>query len=196
MLGQPCPIPVISAKRALAEKEADGVTVLVDNEIAVQNLSKMARGYGLEFSYREEGPARYAVTIGGGIPTDAGAAPEDAAKPPPLSGSLIVMIGADHMGEGSDELGRTLVKGFIYSLTQLAVPPAAVIFFNGGAHLTSEGSNAVPDLRELAGKGVEILTCGACVNYFGLKEKLAVGEITDMMTITTRAASAGRVITI
>ena len=197
MLGQPCPIPVVNAKRALAERGGDGVIVLVDNEIAVQNLGKMARGYGLEFSYREEGPARYAVTIGGAITMDMSVLPEGA-KPKPriASGGWVVIIGADRMGEGSEELGRMLIKSFIYSLTQLAVPPVAVIFLNGGARLTSEGSNAVPDLITLRDGGVEILTCGACVNYYGLKDSLAVGEITDMMTITDRLASAERVVTI
>ncbi|MCL2684160.1 MAG: sulfurtransferase-like selenium metabolism protein YedF, partial [Synergistaceae bacterium] len=179
----------------LAE-QADGVIVLVDNEISVQNLEKMSRGNGLEFSYRVEGPARYAVTIVGSIPADGNGSPADVKQITTAANGLVVMIGADHMGEGSEELGRMLIKSFIYSLTQLAAPPAAVIFLNGGARLTSEGSNAVPDLRTLLNKGVEILTCGACVNYYGLKENLAVGEITDMMTITSRAVSAGQLVVI
>ena len=237
MIGRPCPIPMISAKRELIEYGANAVIVLVDNEISVQNLEKMARGYGLEFSYRVEGPGRYAVTVGKGISANAGAPPEDAARNistaaetapqavledttrvisvpvgpagtapqaapketkqiRPDSDGLVVMIGTDHMGEGSDELGRILMKGFIYSLTQLAVPPESIIFLNGGAHLTSVNSNVVPDLSTLWYKGVEILTCGACVNYYGLEASLAVGVITDMMTITERAASAERLVVI
>ena len=197
MLGQPCPIPVINAKQALAEQGIEGVIVLVDNEIAVQNLEKMARGYGLEFSYRAEGLARYSVTIGGRVPADATSPSGDMKRvSPPASGGLVIMIGTDHMGEGSEELGRMLLKGFIFSLTQLETPPEAVIFLNGGARLTSEGSNVVPDLSTLWYKGVEILTCGACVNYYGLEASLAVGVITDMMTITERAASAERLVVI
>ncbi|MDR1580053.1 MAG: sulfurtransferase-like selenium metabolism protein YedF [Synergistaceae bacterium] len=197
MIGQPCPIPVINAKKALAETGADGVVVLVDNMAAVQNLEKMARGYGCRFSYKEDGPARYSVSIGGDIPPEAISKPRESEAPhTPATGAFVVMIGADHLGEGSDELGKMLIKGFIFSLTQLAAKPEAVIFLNGGARLTSEGSNAVPDLKTLSESGVKILTCGTCVNYYGLGEKLAVGEITDMMGIVNLIAAAGRLIAV
>ena len=196
MRGQPCPIPVINAKRALAEPGADGVTVLVDNAVATQNLEKMARGLGLRFSCDETSPACFSVEIGGDgekIPAESIVPARDDDRAPC---GLVVMIGSDHMGEGADELGRMLLKGFIFSLTQLDRPPDAVIFFNGGARLTSAGSNAVPDLETLRGRGARILTCGTCVNYYELKDSHAVGEITDMMDITQRAASAERLITI
>jgi selenium metabolism protein YedF len=198
MLGQPCPIPVINAKKALSETGADGVLVLVDNIIAVQNLEKMARGFGCSFSYKEDGPNRYSVSIGGSIPENAATEP---GKIKNLSlttvGGPVVMIGADHLGEGADELGKMLIKGFIFSLTQLDPKPEAVIFLNGGARLTSDGSNTIPDLKTLSEGGVKILTCGTCVNYYKLAEKLAVGEITDMMSIVNLlAASSGRLVTI
>jgi selenium metabolism protein YedF len=198
MLGQPCPIPVINAKKALAEPGADGVTVLVDNAVAVQNLEKMAAGSGYGFSWKEEGAGRYIVTIVRGKP-EGGATAEETAQAPaaaPVTGGLVVLIGADHLGEGSDELGKMLIKGFIFSFTQLAQPPEAMIFLNGGARLTTSGASTVPDLTALRGMGVSILTCGTCANYYGITDSLAVGAITDMMDIVNRISRAGRLISV
>jgi selenium metabolism protein YedF len=100
------------------------------------------------------------------------------------------------MGRGAEELGKLLIKGFIFSLTQLAPPPEAVIFLNGGARLTTEGANTVPDLKALEEKGAGIYTCGTCANYYKLSDALAVGSIVDMMRITNLLAKASVVITI
>ena len=100
------------------------------------------------------------------------------------------------MGEGAEELGKILIKGFIYSLTELSTPPKFLIFLNSGAYLTSDGANTIEDLEKLEKMGTEILTCGTCINYYGLKDKPAVGTITNMYGITERMASAGNVINI
>jgi selenium metabolism protein YedF len=197
MLGQPCPIPVINAKKILSEPGADGVTVLVDNIIAVQNLEKMAKGNGCGFSWQEEGASRFAVSIAGNIPQNKALGERAATSQAcPDADRLVVLIGADHLGEGADQLGKLLMKGFIFSITQLDPLPEAVIFLNGGAHLTSDGANTVPDLRGLEDKGAAILTCGTCANYYGIVDKLAVGSITDMADIVNRIAGAGRLITV
>ena len=218
VMGKPCPIPVIEAKKALAEPETEGVLVKVDNITAVQNLEKMANGYGYRFSFEEKAKDAYEVAINrdGKKPPEAGAEIEAEAAAGVAAGAgaaavsgelgmlpcdtgsagLAVAIGRDAMGDGSEELGKILIKGFIYALSELPVPPKYVIFFNSGAHLTSEGSNTVDDLKKLEGKGTEILTCGTCVNYYGLKDKLAVGAITDMYGITERLASAAKIMNI
>ena len=112
------------------------------------------------------------------------------------SGGLVVSIGSDKMGQGTDELGKILIKSFIYSLTELAVPPKCVIFFNSGALLTSDGANTIDDLTKLEEKGAEILTCGTCVNYYNLQDKLAVGAVSNMHEIAQRMASANNIINI
>jgi selenium metabolism protein YedF len=203
MRGQPCPIPVVNAKKALAEKDTASVAVLVDNFVAVQNLEKMARGTGCGFSYVEESPSAYRVTITKNadaldvagtdkapIPAEAVPAAETGKKGP------VVLITADSMGRGAEELGRLLIKGFIFSLNQLDPPPEAVFFLNGGAHLTTEGANNIRELKELEEKGTGIYTCGTCANYYELTKALAVGSIVDMMKITTTLAKASSVITI
>jgi selenium metabolism protein YedF len=195
MLGKPCPIPVVNAKKALAEQGADGVAVIVDNFVAVQNLEKMAKGSSLGFSYVEDGESRYRVTIVKD-PNQVLDTREEALNLGSGAKGPLVLVASDSMGRGSDELGRLLIKGFIFSLTQLSLPPEAVIFLNSGAYLTTEGANTVSDLKTLEDRGVGIYTCGTCANYYKLAESLAVGSITDMMNIVNKLAGASTVITV
>ncbi|MDR3146819.1 MAG: sulfurtransferase-like selenium metabolism protein YedF [Treponema sp.] len=215
MRGQPCPIPVVKAKEILAEQDGGsaGVVVLVDNFVAVQNLEKMAKGTGCDFSYAEEGDI-FRVTIvkgprfrpaaddpapSAGTPSAADAPSEGPAASEAAGGGKrgpVVLITADSMGRGAEDLGRLLIKGFIFSLTQLKPLPEALLFLNGGARLTTEGANTVPDLKALEAQGVGIYTCGTCANYYKLTEALAVGSIVDMMNIVNRLAKAASVITI
>ncbi|MDR1574499.1 MAG: sulfurtransferase-like selenium metabolism protein YedF [Treponema sp.] len=201
MQGQPCPIPVVKAKEALAEQGAKGVIVLVDNVTAALNLEKMAKGTGCGFSYTEEG-SLFRVSILKGADSDQffnerqEGSPE---KPEPAGRERkgpVALITADSMGRGAEDLGRLLIKGFIFSLSQLDPLPEALVFLNGGAHLTTEGANTVPDLKALEEKGTGIYTCGTCANYYKLTESLAVGSIVDMMNIVNRLAKASSVITI
>jgi selenium metabolism protein YedF len=204
VMGRPCPIPVIEAKRALRKPGADSVLVRVDNLVAVQNLEKMAKGSGYGFSYEEKSPGAFEVGISldGKAPPAASvaAAGQAAAATAGIAcapaGGTVVLIGKDRMGEGAEELGKILVKGFIYSLTELPVPPTHVIFLNAGAYLTTDGANTVDDLRKLADKGTQILTCGTCLNYYGLTEKLAVGAVANMFGITEALDGASKVISI
>lgn len=98
------------------------------------------------------------------------------------------------MGAGDDNLGATLMKGFIFALTQLDTLPSTILFYNGGVHLTCEGSPALDDLKALADAGVEILSCGTCLNNYNLTEKLAVGDVTNMYVIAEKQMNASLVI--
>lgn len=200
MLGQPCPIPVIQAKKALAQPGTAGVVVTVDNQAAVKNLEKMALGMGHGFSFQQQGEDIFLVTLTANDtpPPPVHSAPQPACPQPVETGDIAptVLIGSDKMGEGSDELGRILIKGFLFALTELPTPPKAAIFLNGGALLTTQGANTVPDLQALAQKGVKIVTCGTCANFYNITQNLAVGEIANMMDIATLLAEAGRLITL
>jgi len=200
VLGKPCPIPVIEAKKALLEGGAEGVLVRVDNFIAVQNLEKMAKGYGCGFSCAEASDGVYEVRIIPSGTINATSPPlhgDKHEKPPPDNGSggLTVVIGRDTMGEGAEELGKILIKGFIYALSELPATPDYVIFLNSGAKLTAAGANTIEDLVKLGRKGTKVLTCGTCVNYYGLPAP-AVGEIADMYGITEKMANAATVVNI
>ena len=191
-LGQVCPIPVIRAKKALEGLgEAGGVVaVLVDNDISRQNLQKMAEGMGYQSEYQEKDNGVIEVTIVAGE----GCAVETSGMP--ADSGLVVAIGRNTMGEGSEELGRILLKGFIYSLRELTPPPARLLFFNSGAYLTSKDSNSIEDLKAMAAQGTIIQTCGTCINYYGITEQLAVGQVANMYDIVTAMAEAKRLINI
>ena len=177
--GDACPLPVVKAKRAISElKGAGQVEILVDNEIAVQNLTKMAQQKGYQYSAEKLAEREYRVlfTIG-----EALAAEETPAVcMPDARTDTVVAIGANTMGTGAEELGKTLLK--------------TVLFYNGGASLTCEGSPMLEDLKTLESEGVEIMTCGTCLNYYGLTEKLAVGSVTNMYAIVEKLTHAGNVV--
>jgi selenium metabolism protein YedF len=184
--GKPCPIPVIEAKKALrSAATGSSVRVLVDNDVARQNLEKMAKGMGCGFSYEAKEDGTILVNI------IASAIPE---KTGPVEGNLVVAIGKNTMGTGSDDLGAILIKAFIYSLTELDTPPETILFFNSGVRLTTEGSNVLGDLKALEEKGAIISSCGTCLDFYNLKEKLAIGNVTNMYAIASAMSSAGKLI--
>lgn len=187
--GKPCPIPVIEVKKQLAASSVGTVlTVLVDNDVARQNLQKLASGLGHAFSHEEldNGDIKITVTC-----SDVCAPLVDS---PQKSDGLVVAIGSDAMGRGDDELGRTLMKSFIFSLSELTPAPEQILFFNGGVHLACEGSGALADLRELSEKGVMINSCGACLSFYGKTDLVRVGGITNMAVILETMTKAVRLI--
>lgn len=193
-MGDNCPIPVIKTKKAMQQLTgADTIEVLVDNEIAVQNVTKMASSAGGQVTSEKLGDAQFKVVI------QMEGAPEAAAQEgetcmPDARENSIVVISSDRMGSGNDELGKVLIKGFIFAVTQLDTLPKKMLFYNGGATLTAEGSDSLEDLKSLEAQGVEIMTCGTCLDYYGLKEKLAVGSVTNMYSIVEAMAQAGKII--
>ena len=198
-IGDACPIPVVKTKNAIKELNGPGtVEVLVDNEIAVQNLTKMAvqKGYEIQSQKLEEQKYQVIMTVGEG--GEGMEKQEDTAEEtvciPDSRNHKIVVISSGRMGEGNDELGEVLMKGFIYALTQQDELPETILFYNGGAPFTCEGSPALEDLKQLEAQGVEILTCGTCLNYYGLSEKLNIGDVTNMYVITEKMMQADSII--
>jgi len=191
MIGKICPAPVIEAKKVLTTADTNAVQVAVDNIAAVRNLEKMSKGLGYEFSFKELAKNSYEVVICANkehaIPTSEEETHHD---------GLVVFIGSDRMGQGIEELGKILIKGFIYSFSELPTPPQYAIFFNSGVHLTCGDSNAIDDLRLLEEKGTKVLSCGTCLNFYNLTDSLAVGEIANMYEITEIIAAACKVISI
>lgn len=193
-MGDTCPIPIVKTKNAIRELNGAGeVETLVDNEISVQNLTKMAKqkGYGVRSEKLGEGRYRVVMTIGEGqtLP-EAG---EAEACPAPAAGrkkKTVAVVSSGRMGDGSEELGKALLKGFLYALSQQESLPETILFYNGGAALTCEGSASLEDLKSMEAQGVEILTCGTCLNYYGLTDKLRVGGVTNMYAIAEKMTGA------
>lgn len=194
-MGDVCPVPLVKAKNAIAELAGSGkVEVLVDNEIAVQNLEKMAQQKGYGFLVKEEKEKEYHVELTVSEKEQDETEEKTVCLVPAAKKTKLVVLSADHMGEGAEELGKILMKSFLYALTQQDELPDTILCYNGGAKLTCEGSESLEDLKDLAARGVEILTCGTCLNFYGISEKLQVGSVTNMYDIVERMSSADRVI--
>ena len=194
-VGDQCPIPVVKATKAIKEmKEAGIVEVHVDNEIAVQNLTKLANSKNLQSSAEKKEEKLFVVTITMDGAIEESAQDECISCAPDKRGNTVVAIASERMGHGNDELGKVLMKGFIYALSQLDELPQTILFYNGGATITCEESPSLEDLKNMEAQGVEILTCGTCLDYYGLKEKLAVGSVTNMYTIVEKLYQADKII--
>ncbi len=194
--GEQCPIPVVKTIKAIGEmKEADTVQTHVGNETAVQNLTKLAESKGFAVKSEKIEDKHFVVTMEVTAPGAAAAAEEPAVSCiPDRRGNTVYAFGTNVMGSGNDELGATLMKGFIYAVSQLEELPKTMLFYNGGVKLTTEGSASLEDLKSLQAQGVEILTCGTCLNFYGLSEKLAVGEVTNMYAIVEKLNGASHIV--
>lgn len=192
----PCPGPVIEAKKALKDMKEGTLHVLVDNVVAVQNLTKLASFMKLPVSSKKLEDNTYQVNLLLASETDTEpTAPEDiTCAPDSRKEGLVAVLSSDHMGEGDEVLGKALMKGFIYALTNLERLPETLLLYNGGARLSVEGSDSLEDLKLLEAQGVEVLTCGTCLNHYGLTEKLAVGSVTNMYDIAEKMTGAVTVV--
>ena len=192
-MGDACPVPVVKTIKAINAMTEPGLLVVqVDNETAVKNIRKLAAGKAFPVSVDKKSDEDYRVSIQ--VERIGNAMPEEASCDLGQGESTVVAIASRGMGHGSEELAATLMKGFIYALSQQAELPSAIIFYNGGVYNSCEGSVSVEDLKNMEAQGVEILSCGTCLDYFGLKDKLAVGRVSNMYDIVEWLMKADKVI--
>lgn len=194
--GMACPLPVVNAKKAAEElNSGDVLTVLVDNEIAVQNLTRFAEHKGFGVSAEKKADREYAVimTISGAV-AEKNKEEEIACVMDSRRKGMLVVLSGNVMGTGDPKLGTSLVKAFVFALTKQDQLPDTILCYNTGASLTCEGADTLEDLKLLESEGVTILTCGTCLDFYGLKEKLAVGGVTNMYDIVERMESAAQII--
>lgn len=203
--GMACPLPVIQTKKLLEENDA--VETTVDNLVATQNLEKLAKQSGYSFSSEKISEEEYRVVISkkdGEKPSDDGNIVSEA-QPEKINGagekasakaeneSYIAVIDKDVMGHGSEELGKKLIKAFFYALTEQEKLPGKIIFYNGGANLVDRNrSHVLKELEELRERGVEIVCCGACIDYYGVE--LGIGNPTNMYFIVEDMRKADRIL--
>ncbi|WZL73124.1 sulfurtransferase-like selenium metabolism protein YedF [Clostridiaceae bacterium 35-E11] len=177
--GLNCPKPVIETKKVLDALTEGSVTTIVDNEIAMQNVTKLAKSMAYNVDVKEMNDNYYI-----NIYKEAGS--QRMHQESKNTKDVVIMLGSDVMGEGSRELGQVLMKGYMYTLTEMKPYPKALLFVNSGVRLTTEGSEVIDYLRHLESEGVEVLSCGTCLDYFQLKTKLEVGGVTNMYTIVEK----------
>jgi selenium metabolism protein YedF len=162
-----CPQPVILTKRAMDENPGQDIITLVDNPAALENVCKLAKSQGYDYTVKNNGLENIIAMTGScGECAEAAEDKRDVA----------ILVKSDLFGSGNDELGAILMKSFMYALTELSTNISHLIFMNGGVRLTTEGS---PVLEQ---SGVEILSCGTCLDFMQLKDKLKAGQVTNMYT--------------
>jgi selenium metabolism protein YedF len=195
--GRACPQPVLETKKALETTGVEDILVVVDNSAAKENVKRFAESQGHPVSVFEEKGSfwlKIRKKKGGKGSTTWEKKMEELQRP--LSPDIVVFIDTDSLGRGSDELGRILMKAFLHTLEQSEVHPKQIILINSGVKLACAGSEVLEDLQELSAKKTEILSCGTCLDYFGIKKNLSVGRVSNMYEIINSLAQAGKVIRI
>lgn len=189
--GLACPQPVIATKKALDAIAAGVVITMVDNQAARENVMKFAAASGFGVSV-EEACGHYRIRITKDAPAAVGAGAPVVCQD---AGETVYLITQNTLGHGSADLGAILMKSFLYTVLESEPLPRAILFINSGVHLTVAGSPALDNLAALAAHGVKVLSCGTCLDFFNLKDKLAVGGVTNMYTIVAELA-AGKSVTL
>jgi len=180
-----CPAPVISVKRAL--ETVGEVRVLLDDGAPRENVTRFAENRG--FAVQEERDDNGCI-----LTITPGTSPDIKSSSSLKSGEVAFLITSDRLGDGPDELGRLLMKNFIHTLLEASALPSRMLFMNSGVRLTTEGSDLLEALDKLAGMGVEILSCGLCLDFFGIRDKLISGDTTNMLTTVETTLTNERVI--
>lgn len=179
--GLACPQPVILTKRAMDENSTEEIITLVDNLTARENVSKLAASQGYICQVVEQGN-EYHIHLS----KESCSCCDSLTAPPEIA----ILVKSNFLGDGSEELGNVLMKSFLYTLSEAEFPIGHIVFLNSGVRLTAEGSPVLEHLQALEQKGVKILSCGTCLDFYNLKDKLQVGQVTNMYTIFETLANA------
>ena len=176
-VGLACPKPVINTKKELDKIDNGIVVVTVDNDIAKQNILKLSNSLNCESKIIKEEKDLISIEIKKGENVIIEEKNQDKLE------DKCIFISSDKIGNGNDELGAVLMKGFIYTLTDSKPYPKSILLVNSGVKLSTENYDTIENLKILEEAGVEILSCGTCLDYYGLKGSLKLGSVTNMYTI-------------
>ena len=175
--GSLCPKPVIETKKVSDANPSAVIITIVDNEVSRDNVEKFgkSRGYGVDI--RQDGKDFYLTMTPNANPV--------AEICEPMSyGNRVILMTKDYLGEGSEELGRNLMKTFWVCMVEADVKPSKIYFINSSVKMVTNDSVHLENIKKLADAGVEIAACGICLDFYGVKEELGVGSITNMYAIT------------
>lgn len=185
--GLSCPQPVILTKKMMDEKNGEEIVTIVDNPAALENVSKLASSQGYDVNVEKQGQDAYIHML------LKQAQPE---LEEPSARELAILVKSQFFGQGDDELGAILMKSFAYTITEMSSQIHSIIFMNGGVQLTTEDSPVLEHLQYLEQQGVQILSCGTCLDFFGKKEQLQVGQVTNMYTALEILSQAAKTLSI
>ena len=177
--GLNCPEPVIETKKELEGLREGSVVIVVDNEIAKENISKLASKLNFHFSVKEIEDGFEISVFKGELNNSI----EEMLHEKAVLNDLVIVVGNNKLGSGDDDLGEILIKGYFYSLAEMKPYPKAIVFLNLGVRLTATESGVLDSLKKLADAGCDIVSCGTCLDYYGLKDSLKIGTISNMYSI-------------
>ncbi len=185
-----CPYPVVETRKQMLANPGKAICVLVGDQTAKENVSRLAEKMGYQVQWQSKN-LNYELTL-----TPAGEVPQiqQATVKSNLQGPTVIYCGSDTMGQGDKEFGRILLKNFLATLIEFDPLPDNIFFVNSGVNLVCTGSEALEALNQLACKGVDIASCGLCLDFYKLKAELKVGRATNMFEILETQLKAGRVI--
>jgi selenium metabolism protein YedF len=185
--GQQCPQPVVQTRKLMLAQPAIILKVLVDDDVSRDNVTRLAKSLGYTASVNQ-------VETTFEISLTPGTAPEKTVVASAKPGPTIIFIASDEMGRGDSKLGQILMKNYIFTLIESETSPDAIYFVNNGVKLTVGGSDVIEPLADLANRGVDIASCGLCLEFFNVKETLAVGRISNMLELVNALEGAGNII--
>jgi selenium metabolism protein YedF len=188
--GKACPQPVITTKQALEEMKESEFTLIVNDPSSSENVKRFASSQGCSVDVERKGNDFY-LHVRKGMPADEG---KKEGKLPRKEEKVVIYFNSNLLGIGDEALGLVLMRAFLKTLLDLDPKPTRMVFINSGVRLTSEGSEVLETLSALSGRGVEILSCGTCLDFYGLKEKLKVGIVSNMYDIVKSLLEADRLI--
>lgn len=195
--GKACPIPVIMAKKE-ADLGTDNFTVAVDNRTAVENLKRFGKNNNFITEVIDKDKGSYIISfVKASERIDENKIyHRESTAVQHKSQSWAVFIAREGVGEGDPELSTTLMKMYLYTLKEGNDIPEYILFMNSGVRIPTSKGQEVDHLKELADKGVEILVCGACLNFYGLENKLEVGIVSNMYDIVEAMGSVNKLVTL
>jgi selenium metabolism protein YedF len=180
----PCPRPLIMTKKGLSEAAPDEqIVILINNETSKENVERFLRDNGIDVEIRKENDL-YKIYAAGRFK----------AQSPEPQGSTTICLSANFMGRGDEELGKLLMQGFVNTIKEFTPLPKNIICYNSGVKLAADDSPIRAGLKDLQDKGVDIIVCGTCADFFRLKERISVGRISNMYEILEKLSQAGKVI--
>ncbi|MBI5219844.1 MAG: sulfurtransferase-like selenium metabolism protein YedF [Bacteroidia bacterium] len=193
--GMQCPKPLILTKKALDElSENDTLKVIVDNEISKINICRFLEDQGMQVKCKSIGNIHEILVIKSGLVFEDGVSEESCATDVLKENNYIIAFQKDKLGEGPEYLGKLLIKGFINTLPESTVLPYCMIFINSGIYLALKDSSVIDSLKKLETKGVEIIACGTCLDYFNKIDELGVGKVSNMYEIIEILSNSAKVI--
>ena len=190
-----CPEPVMRTRKALAEDRE--VISIVDNEIARDNVCRMAKSEGCEVAVETRADGIYLTLKKQAATAPAPTAPAAPAAGPQTGAGSVLFIGSELLGRGENTgLGTLLMQKFLHTVIASPNRPETILLMNNGVKLTTVDSPSLPELKEMEKQGVEILACGTCLARLEITHKIAVGKISNMDEIAGKMLQAGKIISI